>query len=108
MAGRNCLGFATFSASTGSTGVANIDGSTGVLVTSPYGASGAILSVETAEIRFRIDGTDPTTAIGHPLAAGSILTFDSWTSPGNNWKQALKKFRVIGVTTNVVHVSFID
>ena len=107
MPGANILGYVTFSAATAATGVCNIDATTGALVSPPFGAKGAILTVETAAIRWRMDGTDPTTSNGHPLAAASTLTFDSWTS-GNNWKQCLKKIRFIGTATNVVQVSFFD
>jgi hypothetical protein len=44
-----------------------------VTVSSPAVTS-ALLTVETADIRVRFDGTAPTTAIGHLVAAGSSLT----------------------------------
>ena len=34
-------------------------------------------TLETAQIRFRHDGTNPTAAEGHPLNAGDILILDS-------------------------------
>lgn len=34
----------------------------------------ALITVETAAIRFRIDGTAPTASVGHVLAVGDVLT----------------------------------
>ena len=42
-------------------------------------ANSAILTVEVAQVRFRIDGTAPTASIGHVLNANdaySLLTFE--------------------------------
>lgn len=43
----------------------------------PAEATFAYISTETAAIRWRDDGTAPTTAIGNPLATGTVLTFMS-------------------------------
>ncbi len=47
----------------------------------------ALLSLETAAIRFRMDGTDPTSSEGHLLASGDELTISSIN--------ALRAFRAI-------------
>ena len=36
-----------------------------------------ICSVETASIRFRCDGTDPTSSIGHLRASGDVFSVDA-------------------------------
>ena len=41
-------------------------------------AKGAIMTVETAPIRWRDDGTAPTPTEGHLLLPGGILEFNSW------------------------------
>lgn len=46
------------------------------LTTVPAQATYALISPETNGIRWRDDGTDPTAAIGMPVAAGSTLTYD--------------------------------
>lgn len=42
-------------------------------------ATHALITVETAQVRFRLDGTDPTAAIGHILDVGDELLLDSNT-----------------------------
>ena len=37
----------------------------------------AFITVETAQIRFTVDGTAPTITVGHILNAGDNLTIDS-------------------------------
>lgn len=41
----------------------------------PAGATSAQISVNTAAVRYRDDGLDPTTTEGHPLAAGSSFLY---------------------------------
>ena len=50
----------------------------------------AIISVETASIRFRIDGQDPTATIGHLLVVGEWVELES--------NDEIKKFRAIRTT----------
>lgn len=48
------------------------------LTSSTYSdASYAKISIETAPIRFRVDGGTPTTELGHPLSAGDLLDLES-------------------------------
>ena len=49
-------------------------GFTGAKIT---GQTKAFVTVETAQIRFTLDGTAPTTAVGHLLEIGDILKLDS-------------------------------
>ena len=60
----------------------------------------ALISVETAQIRFTVDGTAPTTTVGHVLNAGDILELDSL--------EDMKSFRAIrtGATSAVIHVTY--
>ena len=43
----------------------------------------SFITIETASIRYRIDGTAPTAAIGHLLNAGDILILDSASDIAN-------------------------
>ncbi len=49
----------------------------------------AFISVETAAIRFRLDGTAPTSTVGHPANPGDTITL---------WDDELEKFRAIRST----------
>ena len=59
----------------------------------------ATCTVETAQIRFRVDGTDPTSSEGHILEIGDVLYVD---------KQDVSKFSAIrtGATSGVLKVSY--
>lgn len=46
------------------------------LSTIPVGATYAVLVPESNAIRYRDDGTNPTAAIGMPVAAGASITYD--------------------------------
>ena len=50
---------------------------TGFTAATAAQAVGAIISVETAAVRVRLDGTDPTAAIGHILEPGDTLELHS-------------------------------
>ena len=60
----------------------------------------AIITCETAQIRFRIDGTDPTAAEGHLLNPGDTLELDSLAD--------ITAFRAIrtGSVSGVIKVSY--
>jgi len=48
------------------------------LTSGTYGqANSALIAVETASIRFRMDGTDPTASQGQEVGAGGIIELDS-------------------------------
>lgn len=44
-------------------------------LTVPAGASIALIQAEAQAVRWRDDGTNPTAAVGYPLAAGSELVY---------------------------------
>jgi len=51
----------------------SISSATGV--TAPSGTSFAIITIETAAVRWRDDGTDPTGSVGMPESAGTVYTY---------------------------------
>ena len=100
----NNVDYGTLTVSTSSVGMA--DASPAM----PTKAKGAVITVENAQIRYRDDGTAPEATEGHVLNAGDVLTFDSWTSPGNNYKQVLNAIRFIrtGGTSGKLNISWYD
>jgi|SRR5579872_1351589 len=52
----------------------------------PSNAASALISVESAGVRWRDDATDPTSSVGNPVSAGQALCY----------AQDLARFRVIG------------
>ena len=73
-------------------------------------AQGAVMTVETAPIRYRDDGTAPTSTEGHLLMPGDVLKYDSWTVPSQNWKQVLRALQVIrtGTDNGLLKISWFD
>lgn len=70
----SCLGYqqlATLSSATGLT-VPSIDPTTGLTVKANF----ALITPETQAVRWRDDGTAPTSSVGMPLAAGVTLQYD--------------------------------
>lgn len=61
---------------------------------------GAVLTVESASLRFREDGTDPTSSQGHLLNVGAVLTLDN--------PSRMEKFRAIrsGSTDATLRISY--
>ena len=47
------------------------------------GKESAVITVETAVVRFRLDGTAPTSSEGHVLEVGDVLELDSSESMAN-------------------------
>ena len=60
----------------------------------------AVCTLETGQIRYRVDGTDPTSAEGHILNPGDSLIVDSLHD--------LKNFKAIrtGSTSGILKVSY--
>ena len=100
----NTIDYGTLTVSTSSVGMA--DASPAM----PAKAKGAVITLEDAQIRWRDDGTAPTATEGHILNASDVLTFDSWTAPGNNYKQVLNAIRFIraGGTDGKLKISWYD
>lgn len=63
-------------------------------------ATKAVITVETAQIRYRYDGTDPTSIEGHILNNNDALVLIGY--------DAISKFRTIrtGVTSGVIKVTY--
>ena len=66
----------------------------------PVGTHGAMITVETDQVRWRADGSDPSTTEGHLLENGDSLTFDSWSQPKQNWNGVLRALRFYRVTND--------
>jgi len=45
-----------------------------VVPTDSLPGAAAMFSVETATVRFRVDGSDPSSSVGHLLAIGDVIT----------------------------------
>jgi hypothetical protein len=45
-------------------------------LTVPTGATMALITPETEGVRWRDDGTDPTSSVGMPIAAGAYFNYD--------------------------------
>ena len=69
-------------------------------------ARAALISVETADIRFTIDGTTPTTTattgVGHLLVTGS-----SWEVLGEANVANFKAINAVGSSGAVVHLTYL-
>jgi hypothetical protein len=65
-------------------------------------APGALITAEGGDMRYRFDGVDPTTAIGHLLKTGDIQKFKDLT--------VLKNFRVIrtGSTSGILQITYFN
>ena len=50
---------------------------TALSLTVPTAASGAYLTCETNDIRYRLDSIAPTATVGHVLVKGNLLTIES-------------------------------
>ena len=66
------------------------DTALGLTASKISGQSVAFITVETAQIRFRLDGTAPTASEGHLLEAGDDLTLEGATT--------MASFKVIRTT----------
>ena len=60
----------------------------------------ALISVETAQIRFTVDGTAPTTTVGHILNSGDVLSLTS-----NEDIAAFKAIRT-GTSSGTIQVTY--
>lgn len=50
--------------------------STAKALTVPVGATMALVSPDTQDVRWRDDGTNPTASVGMPLVVGTTLNYD--------------------------------
>jgi len=76
----------------------------------PSQAKGAVITLETAPIRWRDDGEVASATEGHRMNVGDVLTFDSWTVPKLNWRTVLARIQVIreGATSGALKISWYD
>lgn len=85
---------------------------TSIGLTVPTGAKGALIVVQNAPVCYRDDGTAPVAVAGSStvLDVGDQLKFDSWTPPGNNWRQEMKAIRFIrtGGTSGILSCHYYD
>lgn len=102
MGGINCLDHSTLTVTNAAQTV-----STACSPVMPTGAKGAVITVETDQVRWRADAA--ADADGHLLNSGDVLTFDSWSVPKLNWSSVLKALSVIRVTANAaLKISWYD
>lgn len=60
-----CLGYQQITSLSAATGL-----------TPPQGTTMALIVAETQGVRWRDDGTNPTSSVGMPIAAGAYLNYD--------------------------------
>jgi len=98
MQGINIIDYATLSVA--ASVVALTDGSPSL----PDTAKRMYITCETDAVRWRADGTDPTTSEGHQLASGDSISFT-----GANYRQLLEKIRFSKVTnTAALKITYYD
>ncbi len=70
----------------------------------PDACNRAFITAENDAVRWRADGTDPTSSIGHVLAKNDSISFTSI-----NYHGFLKKIRFIRVTTDAtLRITYFD
>jgi len=83
----------------------------GASPTMPDSAKGAVITLEQSNVRFRTDGTVPTTSEGHIMYVGDVLTMNSWSVPKLNWRQPMTNLSFIAAvaaTTGIFKVTWYD
>ena len=70
------------------------------LTTIPATANKAIVTVETASLRYRDDGTNPTSTVGHFMRPGAVIFLTG--------RNAISNFNVIrtGATSSKINVDY--
>ena len=81
--------------------LANVRGAASGSASPQPWAEKVIITVETAQIRWRDDGTDPTSSVGHLANVGTIITLDN--------RNRIDRFRAIrtGSTSALLNVSYL-
>ena len=97
MAGINAVDFSTLAVSSAAVDMSD---ASPALTTLSKSIHGALVTVETDQVRYRIDGTAPTSSEGHLLNAGDVLNFPSWNVPNQNWRSQLENVQFIRVTSD--------
>ena len=108
MSGVNCIdyGYMSVEATAKELGEASTGGI-------PARARGLMMTVESAGVRLRLDGTAATTGVagGDLLNVGDVFILDSWTVPGQNWRSVMLGMRMIanvGGSTGNLSIHFFD
>ncbi|KKN49969.1 hypothetical protein LCGC14_0637700 [marine sediment metagenome] len=91
LAARNQIDFATLAVSSTAVGLADASPAINAGAT----VRRAVITVETDSVRFRTDGTAPTSAEGHILYAADVLEFMD-----ANYESVLNLIQFIRVTTD--------
>ena len=100
MSGQNCVDYATLAVDAAVTLLDDASPAlNGVATPGMLRAKGAVITVETDQVRYREDGDAPSSSEGILLNVGDVLTYDSWTVPKTNWRSVLKALIFIKVTT---------
>ena len=83
---------------------------TGCSPAMPAGAKGALITLETAQVRFRSDGEAASSTVGHKMYVGDALCYDSWSVPKENWRTEFNKLSFIRIagTSGVLSISWYD
>ncbi len=101
--GTNCIDYSTLTVSSAALVMA-----TSCAPVMPSRAKGCEITVESDQVRYRIDGADPDSSEGHLLEVGDVLTFDSWTT-NVNWRSVMAAIKFIRVTADVkLKISWFD
>lgn len=97
---RNCIDYATLAVSSTAVGL----GSASPTLTAGTTVKRAIITVETDQVRWRADGTAPTSSEGHLLEAGDVLNFlDA------NYESILGNLKFIRVTSDAaLKITYFD
>ena len=107
MGGVNNMGFSNMAVTASAAKMA-----TGCDPVMPSGAKGAVIVVQTAAVAYRMDGTAPVAVAGSStvLNVGDVLTFDSWSYPGHNWRQVMNAIQFIEntATDGVLSIEWFD
>jgi hypothetical protein len=62
----------------------SVTGTAGGFTAATYaGKNHAVITVEVAPIRYRVDGTDPTASVGHLVAVGGVIVLESGSDVSN-------------------------
>ena len=72
------------------------------LTTIPSNANKAVITVETAGLRYRDDGTNPTSSVGHNMRVGSVIFL--------NGRNAVLNFKAIksGTANSKINVDYYE
>lgn len=91
----NCVDYATLTVSSSAVGLASASPALAAGAVSGTTVTRAVITVETDQVRWRADGTAPTSAEGHLMNAG-----DSLNLTDDNYSSVLAAIQFIRVTAD--------